>query len=91
MWHFAEIEQYSPEEPGSGLFTEYIDTFLKLKQEASGYPPGCETDQQKRDYILDYAAHEHIQLDPANIRLNNALRCLAKIALNAFWGEVGGY
>ena len=30
------------------LFRRYIDTFLKIKQEASGFPPHCETQEEKR-------------------------------------------
>ena len=37
------------------FFDGYVNLFLKLKQEASGFPEGFETDQQKMDYIADYA------------------------------------
>jgi hypothetical protein len=34
VWHFDETEQYDPETKTGGLFTDYVNTFLKMKQEA---------------------------------------------------------
>ena len=33
-----QVTQYNPQTGDGGLFTQYINTFLKLKAEASGYP-----------------------------------------------------
>ena len=33
-----QVNQYSPETGKGGHFVDYINTFLKLKAEASGYP-----------------------------------------------------
>ena len=52
VWHFSESEV--------GLFKEYVQMFLKLKQEASGYPAGCDTPEEQ----------EGIRLDPGNIMYN---------------------
>ena len=41
--HWPETEMYDPVTKQGGLFTQYINTFLKLKQEASGYPPHIKT------------------------------------------------
>ncbi|CAB4018178.1 DNA polymerase [Paramuricea clavata] len=79
VWHFPEHTD--------GLFKDYIDTFLKIKQEASGFPPECDTDEKKGQYIADYAAKEGIQLDPRQIVKNSGLRALAKLMLNSFWGK----
>ena len=68
------------------LFKEYVNTFLKIKQEASGYPKECVTDEQKQRYIDDYYEHEGIRLDPNNIKYNPGLRSLAKLMLNSLWG-----
>lgn len=72
-----------------GLFTEFIDTFLKMKQEASGYPDWCRDDQDKKNYVDDYFEHEGIRLDPAKIKKNLGLRSVAKIMLVSFWGKLG--
>ena len=38
VWHFDNISRYKPTTMTGGLFTDYENTFLKLKQEASGWP-----------------------------------------------------
>ena len=78
VWHFPDHT--------AGVFKDYVDTFLKIKQEASGFPPDCDTDEKKAQYIANYAAKEGIQLDPRQIIKNPGLRALAKLMLNSFWG-----
>ena len=63
-----------------------LSIFLHSFLQASGFPDGCVTDQQKADYIADYAAKEGTQLDPRQIMKNPGLRALAKLMLNSFWG-----
>ena len=63
--------------------------FLSLFQ-ASGFPPECDTDEKKGQYIVDYAAKEGIQMDPKQIVKNPGLRALAKLMLNSFWGRCNG-
>ena len=69
------------------LFKEYLDTFAKIKLEASGYPKNCVTDEQKQAYVNDILENQGIQLDPAKIAYNPGLRALAKLMLNSFWGK----
>ena len=69
------------------LFKSYIDLFLKIKQESSGWPSDCVTEEQKTSYIRQYEEREGIQLDPANITKNPGRRQVAKLALNSFWGR----
>ena len=78
VWHFPT---HTDE-----LFKEYVNTFLKIKQEASGYPKDCVTDEQKQAYIDEYYEHEGIRLDPEKIEYNPGLRSLAKLMLNSLWG-----
>jgi hypothetical protein len=52
--HYDETEQNDPITKSGGLFTSYINKFLKMKTEASGYPPGVTTDILKDKYINDY-------------------------------------
>ena len=78
VWHFPV---HTDE-----LFKEYVNTFLKIKQEASGYPKDCVTDEQKQRYIDEYYEHEGIRLDPEKIEYNPGLRSLAKLMLNSLWG-----
>ena len=87
--HWAETEMYDPVTKKGGLFTEYINTFLKLKQEASGYPTHIKTEEEKQAYIQEYLDHEGILLDKNSIVKNPGLRSLSKLALNSFYGKFG--
>jgi len=44
------------------LFKSYIDTFLKMKQESSGFPHDCLTDEEKQQHISEYNKHEETKL-----------------------------
>ena len=78
VWHW--------EETTNQLFSPYVNLYLKRKQEASGYPKHCVTDEQKQRYIDQYYEHEGIRLDPNKIEYNSGLRFLAKLMLNSLWG-----
>ena len=66
MWHFDETEQYHPETKTGGLFTDYVNTFPKMKQEASGWPEWCRSENDRRSYIRDYHEKEGILMDYNN-------------------------
>ena len=79
VWHFSKKTDI--------LFKEYIDTFAKIKLEASRYPKDCVTDEQKQFYVDDILENQGIRLDPTKISYNPGLRALAKLMLNSFWGK----
>ena len=79
--HFSETR--------TGLFKSYVDTWLKIKEEASGWPEGCITREQKQAHIDAYYAREGIRLDAHKIEKNPGLRALAKMMLNSMWGKFG--
>ena len=79
VWHFKESKV--------GLFKEYVQMFLKLKQEASGYPEECDTPEAQGKYRMDFLRKEGVRLDPENIRYNPGLRQVSKAALNNLWGK----
>ncbi|KAK0409017.1 hypothetical protein QR680_004295 [Steinernema hermaphroditum] len=88
--HVVEVlhwDEWTAEE--GSLFKDYIDTYLKVKQEASGYPRWVQTDEDKLKYIDDYFNAMGIRLDPSKISKNEGLRWIAKLALNSFWGKLG--
>ena len=89
VYHFEESSMYDRSACKGGLFADYVNLFLKLKQEASGFPRECQNEQQKLDYIAKYALNEGIQLDYDAIKRNPGLRSLAKICLNSFGGKFG--
>ena len=61
--HWKESEQYDPLTKEGDLFTSYINTFLKLKQQASRFPEYIQTDEEKDHYIEQYFLHEGILLE----------------------------
>lgn len=89
VWHFDNISQYNTETKTGSIFTEYVNTFLKVKQEASGWPDWCVDEKTKQKYIQDYFNTEGIVLDYDKIEKNPDLRSLAKLMLNSFWGKFG--
>ena len=87
VYHWDTTSQYDRNTGTGGLFTEYINAFLKLKQQASGWPSWCQTEEDKQKYIQDYYEHEGIMLEYDKIETNPGLRSLSKLALNSFWGK----
>jgi len=53
------------------LLAKYVDMFLKLKQESSGYPSWVQSEEDKDRYIEDYRRTEGIPLDTASISKNS--------------------
>ena len=78
VWHFP------PEQRKTGLFADYVNTWLKLKQESAGWPSWCQTVEQKREYILRYKEREGIRLDIASIAKNPGRKATAKLMLNRY-------
>ena len=86
-WQYDETTVYNLDSGSSGLFAQYMNTFMIIKMEASGYPPECVTDDDKSDYIKRVRQHEGITLDPANIEFNAGRRAVAKLCLNNIRGK----
>lgn len=79
IWHF--------ENSSNDLFKQYVSRFLKIKQEASGYPAWVKNDSDKKKYIDDY--YEKMGIRISDIEKNNGLRAFAKLCLNSLWGKFG--
>ena len=62
-----------------------MNTFMKIKMEASGNPSHCDTDQEKNKYIKRVRVHEMINLRPDDISFNAGRRTMAKLCLNNIW------
>jgi len=50
-----------------GIFAEYVNMFLKLKQESSGCPSWVQSEEHKDKYIEDYRRAEGIAVEKAEI------------------------
>ncbi|XP_035214602.1 uncharacterized protein LOC118188297 [Stegodyphus dumicola] len=70
-------------------FRSYIDLFLKIKQESSGWPSECVTEEARLKYIRQYEEREGVKLEAEKISKNPGRRQVAKLALNSFWGRWG--
>jgi hypothetical protein len=77
LWHFPESSH--------DLFASYINTFLKIKHEASGYSDQCNTPKHQQEYIQDILRREGILLNADNIKKSPVQRTIAKLFLNCFW------
>ena len=83
VWHFPQSNRRTK------LFGPYVDTWLKLKTEASGYPRWVTNESQKELYRLRYETREGIRLEAAKIQKNPGKKATAKLMLNSFWGKFG--
>ena len=79
VWHFPEHQRRT------GLFKNYIDTWLKVKQESSGWPSWCTNNEKKREYIIKYEDREGIRLDISQIAKNPGRKATAKLMLNRYF------
>ena len=73
----------------NNLFKPYVAKFLKIKQEASGFPDWVKTEEDKDKYIKKYLNEQGILLDKNKIEYNAGLRAIAKLCLNSLWGKFG--
>lgn len=66
-----KTSQYNTEEHKGGLFTYYVNTFLKVKQESSGWPSDCvptsdqseessEIKESHRTYVESYFENKKV-------------------------------
>ena len=82
-----EVTQYNPETGAGGLFVDYINTFLKLKAEASGYPGWVRSPEDEEPYIESFLKNEGIRLDRESIKSNAAKRVWPYSASTPCWGN----
>lgn len=88
IWHFDRYTQFDKRELKGGLFAEYIDAFMKVKQESSGFPASAVTESDRTRYIMEYFDHEGLLLDSTNVKKNPGMRAISKQVLNCLWGKL---
>jgi hypothetical protein len=71
------------------MFKGYIRKFMQIKQEASGYPDWCDSDEKKAAYINEFKEKTGIEMNPETIIKNPGKREIAKLCLNNLWGKFG--
>ena len=67
---------------------DYINTFLKIKAEASGYSSWIRNPEDEERFIDSFEQSKGISLDRESIKFNAAKRGLAKLCLNSMWGKL---
>ena len=82
------VTQFNPKTGKGGLFVDYINTFLKLKAEASDFLGWVRCPADEERYIESFWKSEGIRLDKKSIKPNAAKRGLAKLCLNSMWGKL---
>lgn len=75
------------EETKIGLFAEYMKRFLKIKQQAAGWPSKEMSENDKKSYMSDFEKAEGIVLDTKLVSTNDGLYKMAKLYLNSLWGK----
>jgi hypothetical protein len=83
--HIIEVLHF--EQTSNTLFAEYVNTFLKLKQQSEGFPIDM-GEEEKLQYIQEFEEIEGILLDYEEIKKNMAKRSIAKLMLNSLWGKL---
>ena len=76
------MTQYGHGTGKGGLFVDYINTFFKLKTEASGYPGLFHGRENVERYAEDFWTSEEIRLEKEAIRYNAEEWGVAKHCLN---------
>ena len=88
VWHYSSTITYNLEAGEAGMFSNYMNTFMSLKIEASGYPSHCITDEEKQEYVKRVETYEGIKLNAGNISFNPGTRAVSKLSLNNLWGKL---
>ena len=66
FWEYS-VTCFDKDTNSGGLFAEYVNMFLKFKQESSVFPSWVKSEDDKDRYIEDYRRSEGIAPDKASI------------------------
>jgi len=83
-----QVTQYKRETGEGVLFVNYINTFLKIKAETSGYRSWVGSPEDEERFIDSFKNSEGIRLGRESIKFNAAKRGLDKLCLNSMWGKL---
>jgi hypothetical protein len=61
IWKYS-VEVFNKTTGETGLFTEMMNTFIKIKQEASDWPEDCTSEERKQKYISDFFEKKALHL-----------------------------
>ena len=78
-WHWEEWT--------TDLFKKYVQLFLKIKTEASGYPHWCKTKEQQDAFRARVEEVYGFKIKHEDVDYNPGKRTMAKLCLNNLWGK----
>ena len=81
IFHVLEYEEFDDE-----IFKGYVREFFKIKLEASGFDSEFDTEEKQEKFLAECNEIFGIQVKKEDMKYNAALRTLAKICLNIYWG-----
>ena len=87
-YKIIEIQELMEYQVSKNIFRKFISDLQAVKQQASGWPEGVKTTEEKSKFIEDYFETEGVRLDPLKIEYNAPLRNSAKLKLNSVWGKM---
>ena len=76
-WHYDTTTIYDKSTGSTGLFSQYMDAFIGLKVEASGYPDNIDTQERENNFIKEIFEREGVHLNKNNIKHNPGSRAVA--------------
>ncbi len=76
VYHWDQTTKYDPISREGGLFSKYINTVLKFKQQSSVPPDWIGSEKDMDKYVDEYLEKEWVQLDREYIKKNSGLRAL---------------
>ena len=82
-----EIWHWPAEKWGSDLFKKFLNSFIKVKMESSGWPRSDMTEEEKDQLIEDLDRNEGIRMEKEKVCRNLPLRTISKLAINSSWGK----
>ena len=86
FWEYKVTGYYKDTNSG-GRFAEYVNMFLKVKQESSGYTSWVQSEKDKLKHIEDYQREEGIAFDKASISKNAGHSAFANLKLISMWSK----
>ena len=85
--HYEKWAHQNGHADEASLFAGYINAFIKMKLEASGWPEQCKTAEEKKRFLDECLQQDGIALDPVELDkgLNSALRQIAVYLISIYF------
>lgn len=84
--HYRNGSEYNKDKNEHSLFSEFINSLIKVKMECSDWPKWAINSELKSKYIQDVFNREGVLLNQENISDNPALKKISKLISNSLYG-----